>query len=79
MTDLEEIRDRAKRGRTTLDDAEALLAELDAARAALGEGWFSGGATLAEAIERKCRALEGDASRFDSSEVHRTIQSEKQT
>lgn len=34
--------------------------ELDAARAAVGEEWFADGATLAEAIERKCRALEDE-------------------
>lgn len=37
--------------------------EIEDARAAVGEGWFSGGATLAEAIERKCRMLEGDAAK----------------
>src|SRR5690606_23145926 len=42
------------------------VAELDAARAAVGEAWFAGGATLAEAIERKCRALEGDAAKSES-------------
>jgi hypothetical protein len=38
--------------------AEQMRGELDQARAAVGEAWFAGGATLAEAIQRKCRALE---------------------
>lgn len=77
MTDLEEIRDRAKRGRTTLDDAEALLAELDAARAAVGEAWFAGGVTLAEAIRRKCRALEGDAEHWRRAAEARALRAEE--
>jgi hypothetical protein len=59
MKELTEIRDRAKRGKALLGDVEALLAELDAARAAVGEAWFTCGTTLAEAITRKCRMLEG--------------------
>ena len=41
-------------------DLDACRAELLEARHAVGEGWFAGGVTLAEAIERKCRMLEGD-------------------
>lgn len=36
-----------------------LRAELEAARAVVGETWFSDGSTLAEAIESKTRTLEG--------------------
>lgn len=38
--------------------AERVQLQLDAARRAVGEAWFQGGSTLAEAIERKARALE---------------------
>lgn len=39
-------------------EVEQLRATLADARAAVGETWFAGGATLAEAITRKCRRLE---------------------
>lgn len=40
-------------------DLDACRVELLEARHTVGEGWFAGGVTLAEAIERKCRSLEG--------------------
>ena len=45
--------------------------EMRAARETIGEGWFSGGATLAEAIRRKCSALEGLARDEDCAECAR--------
>lgn len=42
----------------TADDLDKLRVELLEAQHAVGEGWFAGGCTLAEAIERKTRALE---------------------
>lgn len=42
----------------TGDATEQLLALVEDARRAVGPAWFAGGVTLAEAIRRKCRALE---------------------
>ena len=39
-------------------ECERLRGALRAAREAVGEGWFAGGATLAEAIRRKVHVLE---------------------
>lgn len=66
MIDLEAIKQRLALGRVAMGDAEALVAEVEHARMhisaaieALGPAWLAGGATLAEAIDRKCRLLEG--------------------
>lgn len=40
------------------EELDELRAELMLAEKAVGEGWFAGDATLAEAIKRKCDALE---------------------
>lgn len=50
--------------------------ELDAARAAVGEAWFAGGATLAEAIGRKCRMLEDDAEHWRQAAEARSLRVE---
>lgn len=44
-------------------DLDACRVDLVEAQHTVGEGWFAGGATLAEAIERKCRMLESDAAK----------------
>ena len=41
-------------------DLDACRVELLEARHTVGEAWFAGGVSLAEAIERKCRALEDE-------------------
>lgn len=43
---------------TAREDVAALCDELAGAREALGDAWCSGGAPLAEAIQRKCAMLE---------------------
>lgn len=62
-TNLDTVKRNLGMGRATMDDLEALVREVESARAAVGEAWFSGGATLAEAIRRKCRMLEEDAAK----------------
>lgn len=61
--DLARARRNAAHFEQLFEDVEKARAwfsrELYAARAAVGEAWFTCGATLAEAIERKCRMLEG--------------------
>ena len=47
----------------TTDVASAVLRECEQARRAVGQAWFAGGATLTEAIERKCAALEAAPTR----------------
>lgn len=42
----------------TTDVASAVLRECEQVRRAVGQAWFAGGATLTQAIERKCAALE---------------------
>lgn len=58
MADLSAIKQRLSVGRVTMDDAEALVREIEHAHLALGAAWFAGGSTLPEAIVRKCRLLE---------------------
>lgn len=62
-TNLDTVKRNLGMGRATMDDLEALVREVESARAAVGEAWFADGVTLAEAIARKCRALEEDAAK----------------
>src|SRR5690606_37478540 len=48
----------AASGAEVAGEASALREEISAARAAVGEAWFAGEVALAEAIQRKCAALE---------------------
>lgn len=74
LKERDQLRCRAEAAEARMAEMERALdvcrAELDAARAAVGEAWFTGGVTLAEAIERKCRALEIDAAK-SAAEVER--------
>gem|GEM_PF-4922627 len=53
---------------------EAELAQAAAAQA-VGPGWFAGGVTLVEAIQRKCTALEASMAARDA-EVQRAVEAE---
>ena len=57
VREIERLRARVAEIERDLDSCRVELLE---ARHTVGEGWFAGGVTLAEAIERKCRALEDE-------------------
>lgn len=59
---LAEIKQRLAIGRVTMDDAEALVREIEHARVAIGPAWILEGASTADAITRKCAWLEKMAS-----------------
>lgn len=80
LKERDQLRCRAEAAEARIAEMERALdmcrVDLGEAQHAVGEAWFAGGATLTEAITRKCRMLEDDAEHWRKAAEARSLRAE---